>query len=57
MWDWIELQLMGCREGEALTIQERCAEIVELAEKAKGAKTPLEFKQYMDRIWVLSYVG
>jgi len=56
MWDWIELQLMGCMEGEALTIQERCAEISALAEKAKAAKSELEFKQYMNRIWVLSFV-
>ncbi len=44
-------------EGEALTIAERCAEISALAEKAKAAKSELEFKQYMNRIWILSFVG
>jgi len=39
-----------------LTIQERCKEISILAEKAKTAKNDLEFRQYMNQIWVLSYI-
>lgn len=40
-----------------MSVIERCARISELADLAKRAKTKLQYKQYMDQIWVLSYVG
>jgi len=57
MWDWIELRLMGCREGEALTIQERLSKIIKLAELAGKADDMRIYNQYMLQIHILSYVG
>jgi len=54
MWDWIELQLMGCMEGEALTIAERCAKIIRLAELAQAAEDERIYRQYMNQINILS---
>jgi hypothetical protein len=44
-------------EGEALSKQERCARIAELADLATRAQTKLQYEQYMKQIWVLSYIG
>jgi hypothetical protein len=57
MWDWIELQLMGCRESEAVTVAERCAKIIRLAELAQAAEDERGYRQYMEQIHIISFVG
>lgn len=56
MWEWIELQLMGER-GEAVSIQDKLATIIKLAEMAAKTSDTRLIRQYMGQISVLSYIG